>query len=391
MFDQFFSTYRSLLLICTLAALNGFAAIYSVMSSGRLAVEQGAGAWSTLPMGVQYSAIMIGAIPVSKILMKYGIRQGLLITQSLCVVGGLICLLSVIYLSFLLLLVGVFFIGFSLAGLHQMRFIATETVDVHQKPIALSAIVAMQIVAALLAAPSSSLLIDSFGDGSVLDSYIWVYVSMLSFVSLAVILLLICDLPTKTSKVKDTKIDFSLLKKEGVKPAIFIASMGYGAMTFLMTATPLIMQKADFVLQKSNQAVGYHVLGMSIPSLLIGWVITQLGYRFVSWIGVFLYLGVVWVNLLAGYSYGKLVLSLVLLGMGWSALYIAGSTALTKALTSEERQKIQGVNDLFVFLSSGIAGFGAGIALYHTDWVGTNIILCFITLSILIASFRLKK
>ncbi len=387
---SFFKNYQGLIVMCSLCAVASFTPIYLVMSAGRLAVEQGAGALSTLPMGVQYTAIMLGAIPVSKILMQYGVRQGLFITQSLGLTGGIICLLSAIYLSFPLLLMGVVFTGVSMAGFHQMRFIATDTVAAEQKPVALSLVVAMPVVGALGAAPLSSWVMESFGSGDVLENYIWLYATFVGILSISLLILLSFQIPTKTGEIADKRIDLSLLKKQGVKPAIFIAALAYGGMTFLMTATPLLMQEQGLALQHSNEAIGYHVLGMSVPSLFMGFIISKLGVRLVLGIGVLNYVGVFYSNLFLGHSYSAMVLALVLLGVGWSALYVTASTALTQLLKPEERLKIQGFNDACVFSCSGFAGFGAGVALYSVGWFGTNVILLAIAALIALATFQIK-
>ena len=381
--------YKGLIIISVLAIIANSASIMIVMGGGRLASVLGMGAFSTLPMAITYTAIMIGAIPVSKILMRFGIRYGLLIIQSMSLVASGIIIYATILESFVLLLLSLAVMGFSLAGLHQMRFIATDTVDESKKSLVLSMIVGMPIFGALIIPPLSGFMYETFGDNSNMSPYLWFFVTQFLLLSINVITLLSFNIPTKLKKQKNNKIDFSILKMKGVKPSIIISALGYGGMTFLMTATPLLMQKSGFSLHESNQLIGYHVLGMAIPSFFMGFIIIKLGLRSTVWMGALLYIMVVLFNIYANDDYLYLLIGLVLLGIGWSSLYISGSTSLTKILTPEQRIKVQGVNDMFVFMSSAIGGFLAGISLHYLGWFGTNIILLIIAVIAVLSSTML--
>ena len=67
------------------------------------------------------------------------------------------------------------------------------------------------------------------------------------------------------------------------------------------------------------------------------------------------------------------VFGLVLLGLGWNFLYIAGSSLLTEAYLPEERAKTQATNDFLVFGMVTIASFASG-ALHHAfGWQAVNL------------------
>jgi hypothetical protein len=53
--------------------------------------------------------------------------------------------------------------------------------------------------------------------------------------------------------------------------AIFAAALGYGVMTFLMTATPISMHKhSGFSLEDTKLVIQSHIVAMYLPSFLAG-------------------------------------------------------------------------------------------------------------------------
>src|SRR5690606_11696511 len=58
---------------------------------------------------------------------------------------------------------------------------------------------------------------------------------------------------------------------------------------------------------------------------------------------------------------------LVLLGLGWSAATVAGSTLLTEASSEQRRTRRQGLSDLLMSLVGAIGAILAGVVL---GWIG---------------------
>jgi MFS family permease len=52
--------------------------------------------------------------------------------------------------------------------------------------------------------------------------------------------------------------------------------------------------------------------------------------------------------------------ALFLLGLGWNFGYVSGSSLLADALQGEERARVQGVNDMLVFMAAGFGSLAAG-------------------------------
>ncbi len=65
-------------------------------------------------------------------------------------------------------------------------------------------------------------------------------------------------------------------------------------------------------------------------------------------------------------------MALVLLGLGWSFLFVGGTTLLTDNYSGPEKAKAQGLNDFLVFGMVALTALSSG-ALHHADgWVLLN-------------------
>ncbi|MNI56994.1 Major Facilitator Superfamily protein [compost metagenome] len=64
---------------------------------------------------------------------------------------------------------------------------------------------------------------------------------------------------------------------------------------------------------------------------------------------------------------------LILLGLGWSAATIAGSTLLAESLAPEQRVTVQGVSDTLMGAAGAVGGATSGLLLAWIGYQGLNI------------------
>ena len=63
---------------------------------------------------------------------------------------------------------------------------------------------------------------------------------------------------------------------------------------------------------------------------------------------------------------------LVLLGMGWSAATISGSTLLAESVPQESRVVVQGVSDMLMGAAGAVGGATSGLILSWAGYLGLN-------------------
>lgn len=65
---------------------------------------------------------------------------------------------------------------------------------------------------------------------------------------------------------------------------------------------------------------------------------------------------------------------LVLLGMGWSAATISGSTLLAESVGQEARVAVQGVSDMLMGAAGALGGAVSGLVLGVAGYLGLNLL-----------------
>ena len=159
-----------------------------------------------------------------------------------------------------------------------------------------------------------------------------------------------------------------------MRQRVFIMAMlggtvAYGAMTFIMTATPLSMHVIDgYSIEATANVIRSHVLAMYVPSLVSGFLIERFGLSKVMMVGVIGLLLACFAGL-SGQSIFSYWTALVMLGIGWNFLYVGSTTMLTYTYKSSERFKAQGINEFCVFGMSALGSLLAGTIMYYYGWL----------------------
>ena len=154
--------------------------------------------------------------------------------------------------------------------------------------------------------------------------------------------------------------------------AVLASAVGYGVMNFLMTSTPIAMQVCGHPYGDAAFVISAHVVAMFAPSFVTGGLIRRLGVLPVMSAGVLLNFITIAVAL-AGITVAHFWWSMVLLGVGWTFLYIGGTTLLTQTYRPEERAKAQGMNDQMIFILMLLSSFASGLTVTVAGWERVNL------------------
>jgi MFS family permease len=77
----------------------------------------------------------------------------------------------------------------------------------------------------------------------------------------------------------------------------------------------------------------------------------------------------------AGFGQGStaaVATGLVLLGLGWSAANISGSTLLAESVRQEDRVVVQGISDMLMGAAGAVGGALSGLVLSWVGYQGLN-------------------
>ncbi|MBT6691879.1 MAG: MFS transporter, partial [Porticoccaceae bacterium] len=125
-----------------------------------------------------------------------------------------------------------------------------------------------------------------------------------------------------------------------------------------------------------------HIAAMFLPSFFTPILVRYTGLRGMMLVGLICYC----IAIAIGYSDNSTQvfwMQLVLLGIGWNFLFIAGTTLLPSTHHEENRFKAQSINDLTVFSFQAIAALSAGWALQLIGWQ-QMVLLCLVPVAIML-------
>jgi MFS family permease len=327
-------------------------------------------AWVTLPLTLMIAGTAVATVPAAMLAKRFGRRKATQLGFSSGIIGGFIGILAVKNSWFSGFVLAAFIMGFSGAFAQQLRFAAIESLeDPADIPKAISLLMLTGIFAALigpeLAFVSKDWLTSPHGYAG----------TFLGIGLMAVLAILV------VSRFRPLAHNETLTEQPGrplsqiIRQPVFIvaivaAALGFGLMSFVMTATPLSMhQLHSHSLEHTKWVIQSHVAAMYLPSLITIWLGKKIKTKYFLLAGTLMFIGVV-IIAAQGHELLHYWWALILLGIGWNFLFYSGTTLLPLSYHNHERHKVQAVNDFSVFTFQGLSSLMAGWVLFNYQWQG---------------------
>lgn len=178
-------------------------------------------------------------------------------------------------------------------------------------------------------------------------------------------------------------------------PAALVAILSivcsHTVMVGVMVMTPVHMTEHGLSLSLVGIVISIHIIGMYGASPFFGWLADRVGSPRVIAIGVGLLVTATTIGILAPGDDVLLVpLALGLLGLGWSAGLIGGSTMLTTAIEERLRVPLQGATDAAMNVAAAASGALSGLVLGIAGFAGVNVVAILVLVPLVIAGLRLR-
>ncbi|GAB5450113.1 MAG: MFS transporter [Halioglobus sp.] len=321
--------------------------------------------WATLPITLMVIGVAAGILPVNRSMQRWGRRSVLAVFIAFgagaCVLAGHALVLR----SFSLFCLAAVMIGATAAALQQLRFAAMESVAAERAPTAASIIMCSGIVAAIIG-PELALAGRSYSAVEYQGSY-WLAAGCLLFAGL--LLPFYHATPTRVSPGAPAgRSSAELLRDRRVLLAILSGACGFVVMSFVMTATPISMHlHHGHSLEDTKWVIQSHIAAMFLPSLATPWLFRWLGIRGLMAAGLACYVATIAIGLIDVSVLGFWG-QLVMLGIGWNFLFVAGTALLPMTYREGESYRAQALNDGVVFSCQAIASLSAGWAISQASW-----------------------
>ena len=327
------------------------------------------GSLATVPLGLQFLAVMLSTFPASLLMKHIGRRGGFILSALLGIGGASVCTYAIVQNDFAMFCIGAVALGVFNGFGQFYRFAAADVASDAYRSRAISWVLAGGVIAAFIGPNLAAWTRDSFATpfaGSY-GALIGVYLT-----SLTIMTLLRIPPPTEQERYGTARPLIVIVRQPSFIVAVLSAMLGYGVMNLIMTATPLAMHVYEHPFPATAFVIQWHVLGMFVPSFFTGYLIRRFGVLNIMLTGGALLIGCVAVNL-ADIGFWHFWTALVLLGIGWNFLFIGGTTLLTETYLPAEKAKTQALNDFIVFATVTLTAFSSGAVQYRFGWQAINI------------------
>lgn len=369
-------TLRVLSTLVIAQILGGVTQGVAFSMSALLAAKMAGQQWGGMSATLSTLGAALWALVLARVVVRFGRRAALTVGMFLGMLGAAAVLIAAQISSFPLLLVGFVLIGGGTAVGFQVRFVAADVSPVATRGRNLSLIMWATTIGAVIG-PNLFNVAESLGDALGLAEHSGSYVISLAAQLVAVIALQVGLRPDPMGAVgavraggvgkKKAKEDQPRLTEQSdhgapltgrrlIVAAIGVIAIGHFLMVSIMAMTPVHLEGHGASLTMIGITISAHVAGMYALSPLFGILADRWGRYAVIVLGWAMQgISALLLIVAPGNSVATIV-SLILLGTGWSAIVIAGSALLVDATPDPERPRIQGRSDFFM----NIAGAGGG-------------------------------
>lgn len=391
---------RTVIVLSIATMLSGFGTGAS-LSVGALVLAEMSGndAISGLASAFFNAGAAIAGIPLARIAARSGRRNALVAGSSVAVVGAVVAIAAAAVDVWPLFALGIAMVGVSSAVSLLARFAATDLAIPNNRARDLSFVVWSITVGAVVGP-------NLIGPGEVVGQalgilplagvFVFAFAAQLlaalvNWVGLRPDPLLAARLlPAETGPVEVVQAapaqEQVNADESGSQPAavahgaadvggvkarwlvIIAIAMAQAIMVSLMAMTPLHLMHHAGTPTIVGITLSLHIAGMYALSPVFGALAGRLGRLPVLGIGWLLLLGAVVLSYIAGPSHLLVQVALTLLGLGWSAVTVAGAALLTDLTPSAERPRWQGRSDTIMSAAGAIAGALSGFAFAYGDF-----------------------
>ncbi len=327
----------------------------------------------------------LGAWQLSKLIARSGRRPALVVGYAIGLGGGVLIAYAARWRSLTLALIGLVLFGVANTANQQARFAAADAVPDNRRARGVGLVVWATTIGVVFGPKLSGPAGDAFKSWGFPEYGGPYLMGGLVFIGAAVVCQVVLRPdPSEISRqlrpiavgTPKAIIDVrACLARPAVRLAIGSLVVGQVVMVGIMSITSVHLKAHGYGLGGVGTVISGHVLGMYGPAPISGWLVDRVG-RLPVIIGghtLMAFAGLM-AALARPESHNSMIAALFILGLGWNANFVAGSTLVTDAVSPAERPRIQGIADSATFLTSAVAAVLAGFGLSATSYPAMSVV-----------------
>lgn len=348
--------------------------------AGRLS---GSEAWSGMAATMSTLGAALAAVPLARLAARSGRRMSLFTGALLASAGAIVTIASTMIMFFPLLLLGLALIGVGTAVNLQSRFAATDIASAKTRSRDLSLVVWATTVGAV-SGPNLITPGEAVGSFLGLPELAGPFVFTLAAQSFAAVVYLVGLRPDPLMVARELSRDPSSAGAQALGPArdnvvmartaMVSIALSHATMVAVMAMTPVHLVNHGASLAIVGFTISLHIAGMYALAPVFGFLSDRLGRIPTILVGQGILLASLMFTGFGSENEMAVVVGLVLLGLGWSAATVAGSTLLSESTIIEKRASRQGLSDLFMSGSGAVGGALAGVVLAFLGYNGLSFV-----------------
>lgn len=376
--------------VLSIAQALGGVASGLVLGVGALLMAQVTGSESFAGLSATLTMIgsSIAAVPLARMASRFGRRAALSAGSFGALAGTIIITLGGVLWSAPIVMIGFVAVGIGTTVGLQSRFAAADLAAPEHRGRDLS-IVVWATTIGVIVGPNLISLGDAIGERAQWPHFVGAYL-LAAIAQLATGIVIVAalrpdpllsarrladaaatsDAPAATGEGAPAE-RVRLTRMPVVLATVVVVAAAHATMVGVMSMTPIHLDHAHFSLGLIGVTMSAHMAGMYALSPLFGWSTDRLGPVPTMLAGQAIFGVSIAVSLIWGAD--GAIPALVFLGLGWSAVLVAGSALVTQAAPAGARPAVQGRSDLVMGVFGAAAGAGAGPLMGWIGYAGLNL------------------
>ena len=333
--------------------------------------------WSGIPSAFGTVGTAFGAAWLSRLIVHYGRRAGLVLGYLFAATAAIVAAFAAAGSSFPILALGLFCVGAGYASARLSRYAAAALFEPEKR----SAAIGWNVWAATVGSVTGPLLLapvrrsaDFFDFPGIMGPF---FMTAIAFgtAGIALAWLFPAGVPEGGGKGVATRgeEDGGAGSPSRARLALVALVTGQVVMVLVMTMTPIHIRNGGHGLHAVGVVMASHTFGMYAFSPVAGWLSDRLGRAPMIGAAVFFLCASGILAAVAAPGSWSHSFALLLLGLGWSFGFVAASALLTESTKREDRVRLQGTADAYVWGSAALAGVVSGLLLAEVGYAALSL------------------